>query len=309
MAGFLVAALYKFAPLSDLKALKEALQKICDDNAVCGTLLIAPEGINGTIAGSRTGIDRVLRALRNVKGLADIEHKESSATEQPFHRMKVRIKKEIVTMGVAGIDPNNDVGEYLSPAEWDKVISDPATVVIDTRNDYEVRIGTFKNAINPHTESFSQFPDYVQEKLSPKKNKSVAMFCTGGIRCEKASSYMKAMGFEKVYHLKGGILKYLEETPEAKSLWEGECFVFDQRVSVKHGLEQGSYALCPSCRHPVSDADRKSKKYIEGVACPACHDKTSDDKKQRSAERHKQVKLAEKKGKRHIGARFSEEES
>ena len=309
MAGFIVAALYKFAPLSDLKALKEQLQKLCDDNAVCGTLLIAPEGINGTIAGSRTGVDRVLRSLRKVKGLADLEHKSSTATEQPFHRMKVRIKKEIVTMGVAGVDPNEQVGEYLSPAEWDKVISDPDTVLIDTRNDYEVRIGTFKNAVNPHTESFSEFPDYVQKKLDPKKNKSVAMFCTGGIRCEKASSYMKAMGFEKVYHLKGGILKYLEETPADKSLWEGECFVFDQRVSVKHGLEQGSYGLCPSCRHPIGDADRKSKKYIEGVSCPHCHDKTSDDKKQRSAERHKQVKLAEKKGKRHIGARFTPEES
>ena len=300
--------MYKFAPLSGLPALQRALQEICDKNEICGTLLIAPEGINGTIAGSRAGIDKVLHAIRRYKGLRDLDHKESTAAAQPFYRMKVRIKKEIVTMGVAGVDPNEMVGEYLSPAEWNKVIADPDTVVIDTRNDYEVKIGTFKNAVNPHTASFAEFPDYVRKKLDPKKNKKVAMFCTGGIRCEKASAYMKKLGFGEVYHLKGGILKYLEKMPEKKSLWEGECFVFDQRVSVKHGLEAGSYSLCPACRFPLSEKDRSSKKYIEGVACPNCHDKTSDEKKSRAAERHKQVKLAGKRGKKHIGAKFDSEE-
>ena len=306
-ANIVVAALYKFAPLSALKKLQAELQEVCDKNSVCGTLLLAQEGVNGTIAGSRTGIDRVLHALRRHKGLQDLEHKESFAEIQPFYRMKVRIKKEIVTMGVDGVDPNEVVGTYLSPEEWNKVIADPDTVVIDTRNDYEVKIGTFKNAINPHTESFREFPGYVKNHFSPKKNKKVAMFCTGGIRCEKASAYMKKLGFEEVYHLRGGILKYLEKMPEEKSLWQGECFVFDQRVSVKHGLETGSYTLCPSCRHPVSEKDRHSKKYIEGVACPHCHDKLSDDRKARSAERQKQVRLAEKRGQKHIGAKFGDE--
>jgi len=303
MPGFIVAALYKFAPLTRLKELQRKLQKTCDENGICGTLLLAPEGINGTIAGSRKGIDAVLAFLRRQKGLKGLEHKESSAAAQPFHRMKVRIKKEIVTMGAAA-DPNETVGEYLSPAEWNKVIADPETIVIDTRNDYEVKIGTFKNAVNPKTSSFSEFPGWVKKELDPKRDRQVAMFCTGGIRCEKASSYMKKMGFGKVYHLKGGILKYLEEMPEGKSLWEGECFVFDQRVSVKHGLAPGSHTLCPACRFPLSAKDRKSKKYIEGVACPSCFDKTTAEKKSRAAERHKQVKLSEKRGERHIGAKF-----
>ena len=307
MTRTVVAALYKFTPLDGLKKLQAELQEVCDKNTVCGTLLIAHEGINGTIAGSRTGIDRVLHALRRHAGLQDLEHKESFAETQPFYRMKVRIKKEIVTMGVDGIDPNETVGTYVSPEEWNRIIAEPDTVVIDTRNDYEVKIGTFKNAVNPGTESFREFPGYVQKQLNPKKNKKVAMFCTGGIRCEKASAYMKKLGFEEVYHLKGGILKYLEKIPEAKSLWEGECFVFDQRVAVKHGLEPGSYILCPSCRHPVSAADQRSRKYIEGVACPGCYDKISDERKARSAERHKQMKLAEKRGEKHIGASFGDE--
>jgi UPF0176 protein len=307
MSRIIVAALYKFAPLSSLKKLQAELQEVCDKNKVCGTLLIAHEGVNGTIAGSRAGIDRVLHALRRHAGLQDLEHKESFAESQPFYRMKVRIKKEIVTMGVEGVDPNEVVGAYLSPEEWNEVIADPDTVVIDTRNDYEVKIGTFKNAVNPETESFREFPDYVKKRLNPKKNKKVAMFCTGGIRCEKASAYMKKLGFEEVYHLKGGILKYLETVPKDKSLWQGECFVFDQRVAVKHGLETGSYTLCPSCRHPVSAADKESKKYIEGVACPHCHDQLSEDRKSRSAERHKQMKLAEKRGEKHIGATYGDE--
>jgi UPF0176 protein len=308
MTSYVVAALYRFAPLTHLPAMKTALQKVCDDNNVCGTLLLAKEGVNGTIAGTRAGINAVLKTLRRYPGLEELEHKESRATEAPFYRMKVRIKKEIVTMGVPEADPNEIVGEYVAPKDWNDIISDPNTIVIDTRNDYEVKIGTFKNAVDPHTDNFSQFPDYVKEHFDPKKNKKVAMFCTGGIRCEKASAYMKNLGFENVYHLKGGILKYLEEVPEKDSLWQGECFVFDQRVAVTHGLKEGTHILCPSCRGPVSPADVKSKKYIEGVACPACFDALSDEKKASAAERHKQVKLAEKRGEKHIGRQFILEE-
>ena len=304
MTSFVVAALYKFARIDNTEQVQSELRTVCDDNNICGTLLIAREGINGTIAGSRAGIDAVLHHIRRYPGFQDLEHKESTASEQPFYRMKVRLKKEIVTIGLPDVDPNETVGTYVSPQEWNDVISDPDTVVIDTRNDYEIKIGTFKNAVNPQTESFRAFPDYVEKNLDPGKNKKVAMFCTGGIRCEKASAYMKKLGFEEVYHLKGGILKYLEEMPQEKSLWEGECFVFDQRVAVKHGLEEGSYILCPSCRHPVGAADMQSPKYIEGIACPHCHDSLSDERKARSAERQKQIALAEARGEQHIGAAY-----
>ena len=303
-APFTVAALYRFAPLKDLETLQQDLQALCRENGICGTLLIAHEGINGTVAGSRAGIDTLLHHLRRMPGLQDLEHKESFAEEQPFYRMKVRIKKEIVTIGLPDVDPNETVGTYVEPEAWNEIISDPDTVVIDTRNDYEIKIGTFKNAINPHTDTFRAFPGYVQRNFDPKKHKKVAMFCTGGIRCEKASAYMKKLGFEEVYHLKGGILKYLERMPEDKSLWEGECFVFDQRVAVKHGLALGSYILCPSCRHPVSPDAQQSEKYIEGIACPYCHDHLSEERKARSAERQKQLKLAEARGEKHIGAQF-----
>jgi UPF0176 protein len=307
MPPFVVAALYKFAPLKDLPALQDMLQQLCDGHDICGTLLIAHEGINGTIAGSRAGIDAVLHHLRRLPGLQDLEHKESFAQTQPFYRMKVRIKKEIVTIGLPEVDPNETVGTYLNPREWDEVISDPETVVIDTRNDYEIKIGTFKNAVNPQTETFREFPAYVQEKLDPARHKKVAMFCTGGIRCEKASAYMKKLGFENVYHLKGGILKYLEETPAEQSLWDGECFVFDQRVSVGHGLALGHYILCPSCRHPVGESERASGKYEEGVSCPHCHDSLTPEKRAAARERHKQVRLAEARGEAHIGARYAAE--
>lgn len=306
MSAFVVAALYKFAPLRDLPALQRLLQDACDANEVCGTLLIAAEGINGTIAGTRKGIDAVLELIRRQPGLADLAHKESAASSQPFYRMKVRIKKEIVTIGL-DVDPNEIVGTYVEPEDWNSLISDPETVVIDTRNDYEIDIGTFKNAVNPHTESFRQFPAYVAEHLDPARNKKVAMFCTGGIRCEKASAYMKKLGFENVYHLRGGILKYLEKMPEEKSLWEGECFVFDQRVAVKQGLQEGTHILCPSCRHPVSPEGRASEKYIEGIACPHCFDTLTEERKARSAERQKQVRLAEARGEKHIGAKFEPE--
>ncbi len=306
-APFIVAALYKFASLQGLPELQEKLQQLCDAQDVCGTLLIAHEGINGTIAGTRQGIDAVLAGIRAVLGLDGLEHKESTAESQPFYRMKVRIKKEIVTIGLPDVDPNEVVGTYLEADDWNKLINDPETIVLDTRNDYEVKIGTFKNAINPHTESFREFPNYVRQTLDPQKHKKIAMFCTGGIRCEKASAYMKKLGFEEVYHLKGGILKYLETTPAEKSQWLGECFVFDQRVAVKHGLAAGSYTLCPSCRYPVSPLEKEDPKYIEGVACPHCHDRLSEERKTRSAERHKQIKLAEARGEKHIGVKYTTE--
>ncbi len=303
----IVCALYHFARIDDPAALQGKLQPLCDQQAILGTLLLAHEGINGTIAGSRTGINTVLNFIRSQPGLAALEHKESLADGQPFYRMKVRIKKEIVTMGIPDVDPSDVVGTYVTPQDWNTVISDPETIVIDTRNDYEVRIGTFKNAIDPQTQSFRQFPNYVQAHYDPGKHKKVAMFCTGGIRCEKASAYMKKLGFEEVYHLKGGILKYLEEVPAEQSLWQGECFVFDQRVSVKHGLEIGDYVLCPSCRHPISETDRQSALYEEGVACPVCAENLSDEKRAAGRERQKQIKLAEARGERHIGARYNGE--
>lgn len=287
--------------------MKSALEDACHTHGIHGTLLIAHEGINGTIAGTREGIDGILQVIRNYNGLHDLEHKESFAQTQPFYRMKVRIKKEIVTIGIADVDPTDIVGTYLAPAEWDKVIADPDTIVIDTRNDYEVKIGTFKNAINPDTDTFREFPDYVQKNFDPAKDKKIAMFCTGGIRCEKASAYMKKLGFENVYHLKGGILKYLEETPPEKSMWEGECFVFDQRVAVGHGLALGTHILCPSCRHPVSIEETKSEHYEEGVACPYCFDTITPEKRSAAAERQKQMKLAEQRGEKHIGAIYDPE--
>ena len=300
----IVAALYHFARIEDPAAIQPVLQQVCKQHAILGTLLLAREGINGTIAGTREGIDAVLAHIRALPGLAELEHKESFAEEQPFYRMKVRIKKEIVTIGIDDVDPNDMVGTYVSPQDWNTVISDPETVVIDTRNDYEIRIGTFKNAVDPNTQTFREFPDYVQKNFDPATHKKVAMFCTGGIRCEKASAYMKKLGFENVYHLKGGILKYLEEMPPEQSLWQGECFVFDQRVSVKHGLELGDYVLCPSCRHPVSDQDRKHNTYEEGVSCPHCHPTLTPERRAAARERQKQIKLAEARGERHIGARY-----
>lgn len=304
MAPFIVAALYKFAPLSDLPGMQQEILRACTENNICGTLLLAAEGINGTIAGSRQGIDAVLSMLRACPPLRDLEYKESFAEAAPFYRMKVRIKQEIVTLGVPEVDPNETVGTYLDPEEWNELIADPDTLVIDTRNDYEVGIGTFKGAINPKTKTFREFPHYVHKHFDNQKHRKVAMFCTGGIRCEKASSYMKMQGFEEVYHLKGGILKYLETIPQEKSLWEGECFVFDQRVTVRHGLQLGAFELCPACRHPLGPEDKQHPKYAEGVCCSHCHDELSAEKKASAAERHKQIKLAAARGEKHIGAQY-----
>ncbi|MEP1441559.1 MAG: rhodanese-related sulfurtransferase [Hyphomicrobiales bacterium] len=302
MTQYIVAALYKFTSLPDFEIHQQPLQAVCDAHDVMGTILLASEGINGTISGAREGLDAVLEHIKaQIPGCADLDHKESWADDKPFYRMKVRLKREIVTMGVEGVDPNQAVGQYVDPQDWNDVISDPDVIVIDTRNDYEVSIGTFKGAVDPETTSFREFPTWVRENPELAKTKKVAMFCTGGIRCEKASSFMLNEGFDTVYHLKGGILKYLEHVPEEKSLWEGECFVFDQRVSVRHGLEVGDYDMCHACRHPIDEEAKASQFYIAGVACPRCHDEQSDEQKRRFADRQKQIELAQMRGEEHLG--------
>ncbi|MEM1111149.1 MAG: rhodanese-related sulfurtransferase [Pseudomonadota bacterium] len=302
MSDVVVAALYKFVALPDYEALREPLLDACRDAGVRGTLLLAQEGINGTIAGSRAAIDEVLAYLRSDERLAGLEHKESIDDGEPFYRMKVKLKKEIVTMGVAGVDPNERVGTYVRPCDWNTIIDDPDVVVIDTRNDYEVDIGSFRGALNPRTTNFREFPDWVRSKLDPGKQRKVAMFCTGGIRCEKASAFMLNEGFEEVYHLQGGILKYLEDVPEESSAWQGECFVFDNRVAVNHALEKGQYDQCHGCRHPITEEDKRSPMYERGVSCPHCFKQLTDAKKSRFKERQKQVELARSRGEPHIAA-------
>lgn len=301
MGTTVVAALYKFVTLEDYHSLREPLLEVCLAAGARGTLLLAREGINGTIAGTRQGIDQVLDYLRSDPRMADIEHKESFDDHLPFHRMKVKLKKEIVTMGVAHIDPNEVVGTYVEPEDWNDLISDPEVLLIDTRNDYEYGIGSFRGAIDPHTTTFREFPAWVRANLDPSRQKKVAMFCTGGIRCEKASAFMLKEGFEEVYHLKGGILKYLERVPEEETAWEGECFVFDNRVAVNHRLEKGRYDQCFGCRHPITEEDKRSEKYVKGVCCPGCFDSLSPDQKARFAERQKQIELARARGEQHVG--------
>ena len=298
---YCVAALYHFTRLSDYTDLREPLQNMCDLHGVKGTILLASEGINGTVAGTDDSIAALLAYLRSDPRLADLDHKESRAEEMPFYRMKVRLKKEIVTMGVEGIDPNTVVGTYVDPKDWNDLITDPDVILIDTRNDYEVEIGTFKGAVNPDTQTFREFPEWVEKHREDISKPKVAMFCTGGIRCEKASAFMKQNGFDDVYHLKGGILKYLETQPEEQSLWEGDCFVFDQRVAVSHGLKESEYDQCYACRYPITEADKLSPLYIKGVACHRCHDSMTDDQKARFTERQKQIELAKKRGEVHIG--------
>ncbi len=297
-----IAALYHFTPFPDPAALRGPLQDACDKNGIRGSLLLAKEGINGTIAGSREGIDAILTYIRALPGCSDLEHKESLATEEPFLRMKVRLKKEIVTMGEPDIDPRVNVGQYVTPEDWNDLISEDDVVVIDTRNDYEYAIGTFEGAIDPHTASFREFPQWWEENKDRFHNKRVAMFCTGGIRCEKSTNYLLQQGVSDVFHLKGGILKYLEEVPEDQSKWQGECFVFDSRVSVGHGLKEGPYHLCYACRRPISDADMKRPEFEKGVSCHQCIDEHDEDRRERFRERQKQVMLAEQRGERHIGA-------
>jgi UPF0176 protein len=289
-----VAAFYKFVHLPDYAQQRSPLLELCRSHQIRGTILLASEGINGTIAGSRQGIDAVLTSLRSDPRFADLEAKESTAEDFPFDRLKVKLKQEIVTLGVPTINPSEQVGTYVEPKDWNALISNPDVVVIDTRNRYEVEIGTFQRAQNPQTESFRQFPDYVQNNLDPTQHSQVAMFCTGGIRCEKASAYLLSQGFQKVYHLKGGILKYLEEVPPEDSLWQGECFVFDQRVAVEHGLEVGKHEMCLSCGYPVSPEDKQHPHYEEGIACPHCFGSLTEDKRSRQMEKLRQIKRGER---------------
>jgi UPF0176 protein len=302
MSLVLVAAFYKFVSMPDFEDLKTPLQSCCEANGVMGTLLLAAEGINGTIAGPADGIHAVLTHLRADNRFADLEHKESWAEEMPFHRMKVRLKNEIVTLGVVGVDPTKKVGEYVKPEDWNELISDPDVVIVDTRNHYEYAIGTFRGALDPGTSSFREFPDWIAKSSALANKPKVAMFCTGGIRCEKATALMLDLGFEDVYHLEGGILKYLESVPEKDSLWEGQCFVFDQRVSVGNGLEPGDYDMCHACRMPLSAEEKISEYYEKGVSCPKCHHTLSDEKKARFANRQRQMELAKARGTTHLGA-------
>ena len=299
-----VAALYHFTPFADPAAIRGPLLSLCEEVGTRGTLLLAREGINGTIAGSENAIAQVLGHIRALPGCADLEVKFSYADQMPFNRMKVRLKKEIVTMGEPDIDPTLSVGHYVDVQDWNALISDPDTIVIDTRNDYEVAIGTFKGAVDPETASFRDFPEWFRENRDEllEGKKKVAMFCTGGIRCEKSTSFLRKEGIDDVYHLKGGILKYLEEVPADQSLWDGECFVFDERVSVGHGLEQGDYTLCRACRRPLTAEQRASDDYVEGISCPLCVDERTEEQRARYAERQKQAELAKKRGERHVGA-------
>ena len=306
MTQITVCALYRFVRLENFEALKEPLLTFMESNGVKGTLLLALEGINGTIAGTKESIDNVLDYIRQDPRLANISHKESFHQENPFQRTKVKLKKEIVTMGVEGIDPNNVVGTYVKPEDWNALISDPQVLLVDTRNDYEVEIGTFENAINPNTTNFREFPEYVKQNLDKNKHKKVAMFCTGGIRCEKSTAYLKEQGFEDVYHLEGGILKYLEEVPATETMWQGECFVFDGRVAVNHDLEQGQYDQCFACRYPITEEDKLSPHYIKGVSWHLCFDKVTDEQRSRFAERERQIQLAKQRGEDHIGGDMKE---
>jgi UPF0176 protein len=303
MSTFLTAAFYKFVELHDFKQLKGPLLAYCEARQIKGSVLLAEEGVNGTIAGEPESVRAVLAYLRRDARLTDLVHKESFADEMPFYRMKVRLKREIVTLGVPGVSPTKMAGTYLKPEEWNKLLDDPTVVFVDVRNDYEVSLGTFKGALDPKTKSFSELPAWVREQSILRDKPKVAMFCTGGIRCEKSTAFMRGEGFSEVYHLEGGILKYLETIPKEQSRWEGECFVFDERVSVGHGLKPGSYELCRSCRMPLGDAERASPYFVRGVSCEKCHDQKSEEKKASLRERQRQVDIATARNSVHIGVR------
>lgn len=298
---YIVCAMYKFVALENYKAMRQPLLEVMESNGIRGTLLLASEGINGTVSGPREGIDALLNYLNSDERINPISFKESLHDEKPFYRTKVKLKKEIVTMGVEGIDPRKTVGTYVKPTEWNALISDPDVTVIDTRNGYEIEIGTFKNAIDPKTDTFREFPEYVSKALNPEKNKKVAMFCTGGIRCEKSTAYLKEQGFEEVYHLEGGILQYLEDVPKDESLWEGDCFVFDNRVAVNHDLEKSEYEQCYACRLPITEDDKNTEQYEPGVSCPRCFGTHTDEQIARFREREKQVQLAKAREQEHVG--------
>ena len=303
---WLVAALYKFVRLENLESLQTALQEVCNTNGIMGTLRLASEGINGTVSGSDEGIQKTIKWLTSNDNFSNLDVKYSRASEAPFLRMKVRLKKEIVTLGVPEVDAANNAGTYVAAENWNDLITDPDVVVVDTRNDYEVAIGTFQGAQNPETTSFRELPNWVDEKLDADPETKIAMFCTGGIRCEKSTALLKAKGYKNIFHLQGGILKYLENVPEEESLWQGECFVFDQRVSVKHGLEEGKYDLCHACRMPISQEEIASEKYELGVSCPHCFDCVGAKQRKRYADRQKQIDLAKQRNESHLAVNIEE---
>lgn len=306
MPKIVVIALYHFVRLDNFREMRQPLLNTMLKNHIKGTLLLAHEGINGTVAGSQVAIDKLLHWLRADGRLKSLDCKYSYDSEMPFYRTRVKLKKEIVTMGVEGFDPNHLPGTYVKPEDWNALISDPAVTVIDTRNTYESAIGSFKGAIQSNTDVFRNFPQYAAEHLDPVKHRKVAMYCTGGIRCEKSTAYLKQLGFNEVFHLQGGILKYLETIPETDSLWQGECFVFDNRVSVDHGLDKGSYDQCHACRLPITEADKESDKYQQGISCPACYNQKTEAERERFREREKQVQLARQRGEAHIGSNVTE---
>ena len=303
MSNILVAAFYKFAELPDFKRLREPLLACCETHGVKGTVLLAQEGVNGTLAGSVDGVRAVLDWLRRDARLADLTHKESFAGQPPFYRLKVRLKREIVTLGLPGINPARMAGTYVRPEDWNALLDDPDVVFVDVRNDYEVALGTFPGALNPRTRSFSELPGWVRQQGELRAKPRVAMFCTGGIRCEKSTAFLRSEGFDEVYHLQGGILKYLETIPAEQSRWQGECFVFDERVAVGQDLKQGQYELCRSCREPVGPQDKLSPLYVEGVSCAKCHGKIGERKRASLTERHRQIAIAKRRNQSHIGVR------
>ncbi len=298
---YAICALYKFTRLDDFEDIQVPLKSFLESLGVRGTLLLAREGINGTISGARDSIEKVLDYLQSDVRFLELEYKYSYSKKPPFKRLKVKLKKEIVTMGLSEIDPNKSVGTYVKPKDWNNLINDPDVILIDTRNNYEYEIGSFKGAINPNTETFREFPSFTKNSLKQYQDKKIAMFCTGGIRCEKSTAYLKSEGFENVFHLQGGILKYLEEVKKEESLWEGECFVFDDRVAVKHNLEQGKYDQCHACRFPITEEDTKHPHYEKGASCPRCYGTKNLEQVGRYREREKQVQLAKKRGEVHIG--------
>ena len=302
--AFVVIAMYKFVRLDDYQTMQPILLSFCQERQIFGTILLAEEGINGTVVGSRQDLGELLTFLKTDSRLSDLEHKESYSEDIPFHRMKVKLKKEIVTMGQPNIKPSHRTGIRIQPKQWNEIISDPDVILIDARNEYEFQVGSFKDAISPGTTNFREFPDFVNNNLEGQKTKKIAMFCTGGIRCEKASTYMLEQGFEEVYQLNGGILKYLEEIEQDESLWEGECFVFDSRISVDHQLVDGSFEQCFACRRPITDEDMKSKDYEKGVSCLHCINQTTAEQRAAFNERQRQVILAKQRNQKHIGAKM-----
>ncbi|MFK8032137.1 MAG: rhodanese-related sulfurtransferase [Gammaproteobacteria bacterium] len=301
MNDYHIAAFYHFADLSEFADWQTPLEELCEQHGLIGTILLASEGVNGTVAGSQEGLEALLAHLRSDPRFAPLQAKWSKTSNKPFLRMKIRLKKEIVSLGVAGVKPHELTGHQVPAAEWNELISDPDVLVIDTRNQYEVDVGTFENAVSPHSDSFREFPKYVADHLDPEKNRKVAMFCTGGIRCEKASAYMLEQGFEEVYQLEGGILKYLEDTKETDSMWQGECFVFDRRVTVDGALNEGSFIQCHACRRPLTAADTETSDYEKGVSCPHCIAETSEERRAAFRERQRQVELSKRRGGQHIG--------